>query len=75
MDDRLDQSVATEPRPAGRSSILPQDLTNPDPEEPELKPEDWAAAGGGGFFLACEDFGRMFGNSFPASAFFFLTGD
>ena len=30
---------------------------------------------GGGFFLACEDFGRMFDNSFPACAsifFFFL---
>ena len=25
---------------------------------------------GGGFFLACEDFGRMFDNSFPAFAFF-----
>ena len=28
-------------------------------------------SGGGGFFLACEDFGRMFDNSFPACAFFF----
>ena len=28
--------------------------------------------GGGGFFLACEDFGRMFYNSFPACAFFFF---
>ena len=27
--------------------------------------------GSGGFFLACEDFGRMFDNSFPACAFFF----
>ena len=27
---------------------------------------------GGGFFLACQDFGRMFDNSFPACAFFFL---
>ena len=25
-----------------------------------------------GFFLACEDFGRMFDNSSPACAFFFL---
>ena len=25
--------------------------------------------GSGGFFLACEDFGRMFDNSFPACAF------
>ena len=25
----------------------------------------------GGFFLACEDFGRMFDHSFPACAFFF----
>ena len=25
-------------------------------------------AGGGGFFLACEDFGRMFDESFPARA-------
>ena len=25
---------------------------------------------GGGFFLACEDFGRMFDNSFPACALF-----
>ena len=28
-------------------------------------------SGGGGFFLACEDFGRMFDNSFPACAFLF----
>ena len=28
-------------------------------------------SGGGGFFLACEDFGRMFDNSFSACAFFF----
>ena len=28
--------------------------------------------GGGGFFLACKDFGRMFDNSFPACAFFFF---
>ena len=29
------------------------------------------------FFLACEDFGRMFDNSFPTCAFFFffLSGD
>ena len=27
-------------------------------------------SGGGGFFLACEDFGRMFDNSFSACAFF-----
>ena len=27
--------------------------------------------GSGGFFLAYEDFGRMFGNSFPACTFFF----
>ena len=26
----------------------------------------------GGFFLACEDLGRMFDNSFPACAFFFF---
>ena len=25
--------------------------------------------GGGGFFLACEDFGRMFNHSIPACAF------
>ena len=25
--------------------------------------------GGGGFFLACEDFGRMFDSSFPTCAF------
>ena len=33
---------------------------------------------GGGFFLACEDFGRMFDNSIPACAFFIfllLSGD
>ena len=30
--------------------------------------------GGGGFVLACDDFGRMFDNSFPACAFFFLGG-
>ena len=28
--------------------------------------------GGGGFFLVCKDFGRMFDNSFPACAFFFF---
>ena len=26
-------------------------------------------------FYSCEDFGRMFHNSFPACAFFFLNGD
>ena len=26
------------------------------------------SGGGGGFFLACEDFGRIFDNSFPAFA-------
>ena len=26
----------------------------------------WCGGGGGGCFLACEDFGRMFDNSFPA---------
>ena len=26
--------------------------------------------GGGSFFLACEDFGRMFNHSFPICAFF-----
>ena len=31
--------------------------------------------GCGGFFLACEDFLRMFDHSFPACAFFFLNGD
>ena len=31
---------------------------------------------GGGFFLVCEDFGRMFANSFPTVLFFFfLIGD
>ena len=29
-------------------------------------------AGGGGLFLACEDFGRMFDSSFPACTFFLL---
>ena len=28
--------------------------------------------GSDGFFLTCQDFGRMFNNSFPACAFFFL---
>ena len=28
--------------------------------------------GGGGFFLVCEDFGRVFENSFPACTFFFF---
>ena len=28
--------------------------------------------GGGGFFLACEDLGRMVDYSFPASTFFLL---
>ena len=27
--------------------------------------------GGGGFVPVCEDFGRMFDNSFPSCAFFF----
>ena len=30
------------------------------------------AFGGGSFILACEDFGRMFDNSFPACTFFVL---
>ena len=36
-----------------------------------------SGGGGGCFFLACEDFGRMFDNLFPACAFFFffLSGD
>ena len=30
----------------------------------------------GGFFLVCEDFGRVFDNSFPACAFFiFFSGN
>ena len=33
---------------------------------------DPKCGGGSGFFLVCEDFGRMFDNSFPACAFFFL---
>ena len=39
--------------------------------------EDLTDGGGGGFFLACEDFARMFDNSFPACAFFFFffSGD
>ena len=32
----------------------------------------WLDGDGGGFFLACENFGRMFDNSFPACAFFFF---
>ena len=28
--------------------------------------------GGGGFFLDCENFGRMFENSFPTYSFFFI---
>ena len=28
-----------------------------------------SGSGGGGFFLACEDFGRMFDHSFPARVF------
>ena len=28
---------------------------------------------GDGLFLVCEDFGRMFNNTFPAWAFFFLS--
>ena len=30
--------------------------------------------GSGGFFLICEDFGRMFNHSFPACTFFFWSG-
>ena len=29
-----------------------------------------SAHGGGAFFIACQDFGRMFDNSFPALALF-----
>ena len=29
-------------------------------------------SGGGGFFLACEDFEKMFDNLFPACAFLFI---
>ena len=36
----------------------------------ELKRNELINRNGGGFFLACEDFGRMFNNSFPACAFF-----
>ena len=33
----------------------------------------WLLIGGsGGFFLACDNFWRMFDNSFPAFAFFFF---
>ena len=33
----------------------------------------WAhCGGGGGFFLACKDFGKMFNNAFPACAIFFF---
>ena len=36
----------------------------------------FCAMDGGGFFFACNYFGRMFDNSFPACAFFFfLSGD
>ena len=34
---------------------------------------DGRQGGVGGFFLACEDLGRMFDNSFPACTFFFPT--
>ena len=34
--------------------------------------EDLTDGGGGGFFIACEDFARIFDNSFPACAFFFF---
>ena len=33
------------------------------------------AEGGAGFFLSCQDFGRMFDSLFPACAFFFVSGD
>ena len=32
-------------------------------------------SGGGGFFLACEDFGKMFDHSFPAYTFFFFKAE
>ena len=37
----------------------------------------WAhCGGGGGFFRACKDFGKMFNNAFPTCAFFFFfSGD
>ena len=47
---------------------------------PRCHPNLWPAfcfdhcaygGGGGGFFLVCEDLGRIFDNSFPAYAFFF----
>ena len=31
-----------------------------------------AVSHGGGFFVVCGNLGRMFGNSFPACAFFFF---
>ena len=31
-----------------------------------------ADGGGGGFFLVCEDFEKMFDHLFPACAFFFF---
>ena len=46
------------------NEVLPQDTTH--------LIQRPCGGGGGGFFLACENFGRMFDNSFPACAFFFF---
>ena len=47
-----------------------ESLTVPLPKKGNLK-QKHDYCGGGGFFLACEDLGKMFNNSFPA-CFFFL---
>ena len=56
------------------------DLTNFDGDK--MRANSQACSGGGGFFLACEDLGRRFDESFPspplphpAPPFFFLSDD
>ena len=42
-------------------------------ERESERERDRAVGYDGGFFLACEDFGRMFDNLFPACASFFFS--
>ena len=46
-----------------------EDLKSNEPGRQKSE-RQFLAAGGGAFFLASEDFGRMFDYSFPACAFF-----
>ena len=56
------------------SDTVPPTLALPlDTVPPTLAlPSDTVSTCGGGFFLVCEGFGRMFDHLFPACAFFFF---